>query len=187
MARQHRLQLAGGTYHLMTHGVRMLPVFRNDDDRDLFLELLGQVVVRHGWRCHGYCLMTTHYHLLVETPEPDLALGMQHLNGWYAAGFNRRYGTCGHVFDRRYHSVVVESEAHFVTVLGYIAANPVRADMCKRPGQYPYSSYAVLTGSAPPVPFLSRSLLGRFHSDETRALELLRAFVESYTAGGARP
>jgi len=166
----------------MAHGVADLPVFRSNDDRDTFLMLFEQVVGLNNWRCHAYCLMGTHYHLLVETPEPNLAKGMHRLNGFYAAGFNRRYGTRGHVFERRYESVVVESEAHFMTVVAYVAANPVRAGMRDHPEQWPYGSYAALVGSAPPVAFLGRDVLPRFHTDEERAVELLRAFVTEYLA-----
>ena len=185
MARGLRPQYPGGTYHLMSRRVVGPPLFRDDDARDFFLRLLEQVVRWLGWRCHAYVVMTTHYHLLLETPEADLARGMHRLNGFYAADFNRRQGTTGHVFERRYHSVVVESEAHFVTVVAYIAANPVRAAMCARPEQYRYGSYASMVGTASPVSFLTRDVLDRFAADDERAVELLKRFVDAYIAGAA--
>jgi putative transposase len=183
MARALRPQLPGGIYHVYAHGLRLLPLFHDDDDRAGLLRLLGQAVGVCGWRCHSYCLMTTHYHLLIETPEPNIAAGMHRLNGFYAAEFNRRHGTRGHVFERRYQTVLIESDAHFATAVAYIASNPVRAGICKRPEDYPWSSYGALIGAAKSVPFLDRSFLATFHPDPQRAVELLRRFVDAYIAG----
>src|SRR4051794_8206060 len=146
MARPPRPQFSGARYHLMSRGVAGLPLFRDDEDRDTFLRQLEEIVGRFSWKCFGYCLMTTHFHVLVETPEPNVAAGMQRLNSHYAADFNRRHGGRGHVFERRYHSVVVESEGHFVALFGYLAANPPRAGMCEQPHEWRYSSYASLVG-----------------------------------------
>lgn len=163
------------------------PLFGDDGARDYFLGLLEHVVRLRGWLCHAYVLMKTHYHLLLETPEADLSLGMQRLNGFYAAEYNRREGTTGHVFERRYKHVLVESEAHFAIEVAYIAANPVRADMRKRPEDYRYSSYASIVGAAPPVAFLSRGVLDGFHRDDERAIELLQEFVNAYIARSVDP
>lgn len=180
MARGPRPQFPGGIYHLTSRRVVNPPLFRDDSARDYFLSLLEHVVRLRGWLCHAYVLMKTHYHLLLETPEADLGLGMQRLNGFYAAEYNRREGTTGHVFERRYKHVVVQSEAHFAIEVAYIAANPVRAGMRERPEDYRYSSYASIVGTAPPVSFLSRGVLDSFHRDDERAIELLRSFVGSY-------
>jgi REP-associated tyrosine transposase len=184
VARQLRAQIPGGVYHVYSHGLRALPLFEDDEDRATFLRLLAQVVGLCGWLCHSYCVMTTHYHLLVETPEPNIAVGMHRLNGFYAAEFNRRHATRGHVLERRYQTILVESDAHFMTTVAYIAANPVRAGICRRPEDYRWSGYASLIGKAPRAAFLERSLLERFHADRRRAMELLRRFVEAYIAGG---
>jgi putative transposase len=140
--------------------------------------LLSSVVTKYDWVCGAYCLMDTHYHLVVRTPNPDLAVGMQRLNGFYAQEFNRRYGLEGHVFFRRYHSLLIEREAHLVELCRYVAMNPVRAGMCGRPEDWPWSSYgAVMTSSEPS--FLSvRWLLELFGRDPDSARRRLRAFVE---------
>jgi REP-associated tyrosine transposase len=187
MARPLRPQFPGGIYHLMSRRVVGPPLFRDDDARDTFLGMLEHVVRWRGWDCYAYVVMTTHYHLLLETPEADLAQGMQRLNSFYAGQFNRRQGTTGHVFERRYKEVVVESDAHFATELAYIAANPVRANMCERPEDYRYSSYASLVGEAPPIPFLSREVLDHFHHDPARATELMKEFVDAYIARQIEP
>jgi len=187
MARPLRPQFPGATYHLMSRRVVGSPLFGGEDPRKTFLRILEHVVRLRGWLCHAYVVMTTHYHVLLETPEPDLGLGMQRLNSFYAAEFNRRQGMTGHVFERRYKSVLVESEAHFATEVGYIAANPVRVGMCERPEDYRYSSYASIVGNAPPVSFLSRGVLDRFGADDKRAIKLLKDFVDAYVASKIEP
>jgi putative transposase len=179
MARPLRPQAAGATYHVTARGVARLPVFRDHDDRLRFLALLERVVDRFGWSCHAYCLMTTHYHVVVRTPEPDLGLGMKSLNGLYAQGFNKRHGGAGHVFESRYHSVVVETERHLLELCRYLALNPVRAGICGRPEDWPYGSFSAVMGSAAAPRCLTVAwVLAHFGSDRARARERLREFVE---------
>jgi REP element-mobilizing transposase RayT len=180
MARGLRLQVPGGIYHVTTRGVARLPIFRNDDDRRCLLALLGDVVDRYEWSCHAYCLMTTHYHLLVRTPLPNLAIGMKRLNGLYAQGFNRRHGGKGHVFEARYHSVLIEREGHLVELCRYLALNPVRAGICDRPADWPWSSYRSVLGLDPVPRFLAAAWLASlFGMDEVKARRRLREFVEA--------
>jgi REP element-mobilizing transposase RayT len=155
-------------------------LFRDDEDRAIFELLFGCVVERRGWVCYSACLMTTHYHLLVETVAADLAAGMHWLNALYAQSFNRRHGESGHVFDARYHSELVLTEAHFFATVRYIALNPVRAGLCERPKDWPWSSYGLAVGRrAARGPFaLSAEALLRFGSDRSSALEGLRRLVE---------
>jgi REP element-mobilizing transposase RayT len=91
--------VSGGVYHVMSRGNRREPIFLADGDRILFLELLTQIVRRRRWSVYGYCLMDNHYHLVVETPDPDLPSGMQRLNSEYAQWFNSCHGFVGHVFQ----------------------------------------------------------------------------------------
>jgi putative transposase len=172
----------------MARGVARQPIFRDTADRNAFVATLGEVVRCHDWTCHAYCLMTTHYHVLVRTPNPDLARGMQRLNGHYASGFNYRHGREGHLFHRRYHSVLVEKEGHLLELVRYFALNPVRAGMASKPAAWRWSSYPAVLGHAPSPRFLARDwLLACFGSDRRRAVGRLRAFVEDAGAdvGGA--
>jgi REP element-mobilizing transposase RayT len=102
MPRLPRRQIPDGLYHVTTRGNRRQPIVLEDRDCEVFLVLLGKVVKRLGWKVHAYCLMTNHYHLLVETPNADISVGMQLLNGQYAQAFNRRHGYEGHLFERRF-------------------------------------------------------------------------------------
>ncbi len=123
--------------------------------------------------------MTTHYHLLVRTPNPDLAAGMQRLNGHYAMGFNRRHSGRGHVFERRYASVPVTRESHLVELSRYLALNPVRAGLCDRPASWLWSSYRFFLGVDRPPRYLAVDwLLLQFGANRDRARERFRDFVE---------
>jgi putative transposase len=110
MARPLRLEFAGAIYHLTARGNARQKIFFSDADRQLFLDTLAGVVFRYGWICHAYCLMANHYHLLVETPKPNLSLGMRQLNGTYTQAFNRRHRRVGHLFQRRFKAILVEKE-----------------------------------------------------------------------------
>jgi putative transposase len=132
MARSRRRLIAGGIYHVTCRGNRKEPIFLSDGDRILLLELVKKVRARRRWLIHSYCLMQNHYHLLLETPEADLSAGMQTINGEYAQWFNRDYGFVGHVFQGRFHAVLVESDWHLLELTRYIAMNPVRAGLAYR-------------------------------------------------------
>ena len=143
--RSLRFESPGGWFHVTSRAVGRAPLFVHDGDRCLFLLGLRDVVERYGWRCVAYCLMTTHYHFLVQTPEANLADGMHRLNGRYAESFNLRHARRGHAFGHRYHSQPIATDAHLVETLRYIALNPVRAGLVRRPEDWRWSSHAALT------------------------------------------
>jgi putative transposase len=173
------MQVAGAAYHVTARAVAGGPLFRDDPDRHRFLELFGDVVARCEWSCHAYCLMSTHYHLLIRTPLPNLAIGMQRLNSCYSQEFNRRHGAEGHRFFRRYHDVMVESDSHALELLRYIALNPVRAGACDQAKSWRWGSYRALIGEAPTPTFLATPwVLSYFGNDQSRAQRRLAAFVE---------
>ena len=129
MPRIRRSDLPDGVFHVTTRGVFGRLVFIDDDDRRGFLELLALVVWRHRWECHAFCLMGTHYHLVVETTTERLSPGMQYLNGVYAERFNARHQRLGHVFGGRFASWVIRDDEHFERTIEYVLANPVRAGL----------------------------------------------------------
>lgn len=165
MARPLRLPLAGGIYHVIARGNDRRQVFSDRNDRELFFSVLAHAVDRYGWLCHSYCLMGNHYHLLLETPKPNLSLGMRQLNGLYARRFNLRHARCGHVFQARFRSILVQRDSHLLRTARYIVLNPVRAAICAHPGKWPWSSYRALAGFAAAEPFLCTDVvLGYFAS-----------------------
>ena len=178
MPRPPRELLAGGIYHVVARGNAGRRVFRDGADYAEYLKLLHEVVKRCGWHLLAYCLMGNHLHLLVETPKPNLAAGMQWLHGRYGRYFNDRYDTFGHLFQGRYKAVRQKTDEQLWHVLRYVALNPVAAGLCTRPQDYRWSSYgATLVPNAAPVAVhrLS-SFLGA--SDDEHALDLYRKSVE---------
>jgi REP element-mobilizing transposase RayT len=178
MGRPRRLLVPGGIYHVTSRGNRRQPIFLDETERNFFLGAFGCIVARHGWKCHAYCLMTNHFHLLVETPQPDLSAGMQRLNSRYVHWFNARHGVEGHLLERRFHAVLVEGNAHLLELARYVVLNPVRASLCRAAEDWRWSSYRSAIGLDRPPPFLTLDwLLGQFGSDRARARERLRSFV----------
>jgi REP-associated tyrosine transposase len=128
-------------------------------DYHAFLHLLELAVKRARWKLHGYCLMTNHVHLLVQTPKPTLPMGMQFLMATYVEEFNERHSRRGALVQGRYKAMLVETEAHFVECLRYFAMNPVAAGLCQRPEEWQWSSYAGDGTLAPRVEELLRAEL----------------------------
>ena len=180
MPRRPRTLVPGGIYHVTARGSRGGEIFVDlPVDCTRFLATVAEVVERLGWRCHGYCLIPNHYHLLVETPNADLPVGMHRLNGLYAQWFNRRYAGRGHVFQARFHDVLIESNSHLLEVSRYMPLNPVRAALCADPGQWPWSSFRVIAGVVEPESFLTVDwILSQFGAEPSRARASFRAFVD---------
>ena len=112
----------------------------------MFLATLAWVVKRVMWRCHAYCLMDNHYHLLIDTPQPNLSRGMRQLNGVYTQRFNRRHRQVGHLFQGRFQAILVEQEGYLLELACDIVLNPVRAKRVKTPERYRWSSYRPMLG-----------------------------------------
>ena len=146
MARKPRLEYAGAIYHMMSRGNHNEKVFRTDADRACFFSTLGTVCGRTGWKIHAYVLMGNHYHLLLETPEPNLVTGMQWLQGTYTKRFNAAHRVWGHLFSGRYKAIPVDpSSGYLLAAADYIHLNPVRVkgydfDTTKL-SDYAWSSY----------------------------------------------
>lgn len=149
MARPLRIELSGGLYHVTSRGDRREAIFFSDDNRLVWLDLLGQVCSRFNWICHAYCLMTNHYHIVIETPEGNLAQGMRQLNGVYTQMTNRTHGRVGHVFQGRYKAIMVEKDSYLLELARYVVLNPVRAGMVNDVDEWPWSSYPAMIGSMP--------------------------------------
>ena len=95
-------------------------------DREVFLEVLAEVIEQLNWTLHAYCLMSSHDHLLGETPDGNLSKGMRQLNGVYTQRFNRRHGRVGHALQGRYKGIIVQKQS-LLELACYIVLNPVRA------------------------------------------------------------
>lgn len=133
MARKLRIEYPGAIYHLMNRGDRREPIFKDDADRQCFVESLGAACERSGWQVHAYCLMPNHFHLAVETPQPTLVAGMKWFLGTYTGRFNRRHKLFGHLFSGRYKALIVDgsSSGYLRTVCEYVHLNAARAKLLR--------------------------------------------------------
>ncbi len=146
MPRKLRVQYPGAIYHLMNRGDRREDIFEDDEDRYRFLKTLGEACDKTGWQIHAYCLMSNHFHMVVETPQPNLVVGMKWLLGTYTVRFNRRHREFGHVFSGRYKSLIVDGSGsgYLKSVCDYVHLNPVREGLLRlsQPLEsYRWSSY----------------------------------------------
>lgn len=133
MARPLRIEYPGAVYHITSRGNEKKTIFRSDKDRVDFLDTLQDVNSRYNWICHAYCLMGNHYHLLIETPDANLSIGMRQLNGVYTQSFNGRRKRTGHLFQGRYKAILIQKDSHLLEVCRYVVLNPVRAGMVDAP------------------------------------------------------
>ena len=178
MARPLRIEFAGALYHITSRGDNKAAIYLDDNDRIQFLDILKQVCVRFNWYLHAYCLMDNHYHLLVETPESNLSLGMRQLNGVYTQWFNRTHDRVGHVFQGRFKGIIVQKESYLLELARYIVLNPVRAKMVRAAKDWPWSSYRATTGTAELQGGLNVDwLLSAFAKRQSTAIKRYQAFV----------
>jgi putative transposase len=178
MTRVPRGAVPAGIYHVNTRGAGPAAIFRDDDDRTMFISQLIRTIVRMDWICRAFCFMTTHYHLILEIPAETLQPGMRRLNGYYARAFNLRHGRSGHLFGERYHDVMVESEQHMLALLRYLALNPVEAGLCAKPSDWYWGSYRDCAGLGHEFPFVDASMFrGYFDIGHDGDVDELRRFV----------
>lgn len=185
MARPLRLEFDGALYHVTARGDRGEDIYDDNEDREAFLTLLASVAERFNWLIHAYCLMGNHYHLLIETPNGNLAQGMRQLNGVYTQHSNRRHQRAGHLFQGRYKAILVQKDSYLLEVARYIVLNPVRAGMVRSAGDWPWSSYRATAGrGGTPVWLTVEWLLSAFGARIREAQLAYRRFV---SAGRGHP
>jgi putative transposase len=179
MTRPLRLEYPGAFYHVLNRGNNLEHLFRNERDREKFLVLLGKAKDRFFLVIHTYCLMDNHYHLLIETKEPNLSQSIQWLNVGYATYFNKRYRRPGHLFQGRFKAILIEADEYLRPLSRYIHLNPVRAKLVSTPDLYFWSSYRALIGKTRIPQFLEVDwLLSNFGEKRKEAMQRYRAFVE---------
>ncbi len=178
MARPLRIEYPGALYHITSRGNAKQDIFLDVEDRKMFLRILTKVVREHEWKCYSYCLMSNHYHFLVETPKANLSRGMHMLNCIYAQKHNERHERVGHLLQGRFFSVIVDKEEYLLEVCRYIVLNPVRAGMVEDPAQCRWSSYRDITGKRKAAPFLDVSyVLSLFSQPGRSGVDEYRSFV----------
>ncbi len=180
MARPLRIEYDGAVYHVTSRGNEKKTIYQDDTDRRMFLDILHKANKRYNWLCHAYCLMTNHYHLLIETPDGNLSKGMRQINGVYTQGFNRRHKRSGHLFQGRYKSILIQKESHLLEVCRYVVLNPVRAKMTEAPEEWIWGSYRSTAGVDKPHPCLTTDwILGQFAQKRRTAKKKYQKFVQA--------
>ena len=178
MARPLRIEYPGAVYHVTSRGNQRGAVFIEEGDRALFLSVLAETVDRFRLRCHAYCLMGNHYHLVLETLDANLARAMRGLNGVYTQTFNRRHDKCGHVFQGRYGAVLIQRDSHLLEACRYVVLNPVRAGLAATPQEWRWSSYGATAGLKAGPGFLTTAwLLAQFGDNLPEARKKYVQFV----------
>jgi putative transposase len=181
MARPLRLEFPGAIYHITSRGNARGDIYLDTNDRNGFLSILGEICAHYNWCCYAFCLMTNHYHLVLETAEANLSRGMRQLNGLYSQGFNRKHHRTGHLFQGRYQAIHVDKDSYFLEVIRYVVLNPVRAGMTKTAGQYPWSNYRMIIGKASAPAWLNPALVLNHYG--SRTADAKKHFVEFVKAG----
>jgi len=184
VARPLRIEYDGAVYHITSRGNARKPIYKADEDRRIFLEVLHRVNMRYNWLCHAYCLMNNHYHLIIETPDGNLSRGMRQLNGLYTQLFNKRHNRVGHILQGRYKAILIQKESHLLEASRYVVLNPVRAKAIKHPDEWKWSSYRGTAGKEKPHPCLTKDwILGQFGSKRRQSEKKYREFVMAGIGG----
>lgn len=194
MARPLRIEFEGALYHVMARGNARTDIFLDEVDRRIFVENLGRVCERFHWLVWAWCLMSNHYHLLVETLQATLSRGMREVNGVYTQAFNRRHDRVGHVLQGRYKAVLVEKDSQLLELSRYVVLNPVRAGIAWTANDWTWSSYRSVMGKAAIPQWLAvERTLSLFHHQRAPARRAYARFVAAGvhapdpTAGASRP
>jgi REP element-mobilizing transposase RayT len=167
-----------GIFHVYAHSVWTSVLFRDDRDRMVFLRELARAIEKSQWTCIGYCLMRTHYHLIVDADDGTLPREMHLLNFRYAVQFKQRYRVKGHAFGARYDAVRARDDDHLLTAYRYMARNPVEAGLCEQAEDWPWSSFGAALGDARQIDFVDPTIvLSCFDAPREAAAARLRAFV----------
>ncbi len=180
MARPIRIIYPGAYYHVTSRGNERRDVFKSRRDREKFLSYIQSATERYSAVIHAYCLMSNHYHMLLETPEGNLSEIMHHINGAYTTYFNVKRKRSGHLFQGRYKAILVEADEYATELSRYIHLNPVRAGIVSRPEEFEWSSYrGYINQGAAPSWLKTDFILGYFVTGTADARKHYQSFVEN--------
>ncbi len=179
MTRPLRIVYPGAFYHITSRGNEKRAIFSDRRDRERFIGYLESATQRYDATIHAFCLMTNHYHLLLETPSGNLPQIMRHINGAYTTYFNVKQERAGHLFQGRYKAILVDADGYAKNLSRYIHLNPVRGNLVEKPEEYPWSSYRCYIDKQLSPQWLRRNfILAYFGNSESDAQKRYRTFVE---------
>jgi REP element-mobilizing transposase RayT len=183
MTRPLRIEYPGAFYHVINRGNAGEKIFKSKRDKEKFLEYLEKAVERFSIIIHTYCLMDNHYHLLMETSQPNLSVAAQWINVSYAVYFNRKRQRSGHLFQGRFRAILIDADEYLKQLSRYIHLNPVRAKIAETPADYPWSSHRAFIGEEKAPHWLEiKWLLSQFGRREKEAISSYRGFVDEVEA-----
>jgi len=185
MPRPLRLHIPGAIYHVTLRGNHRRDIFFKANDRRILSDLIAEVIERFGARLHAYCFMTNHVHLLIQVADAPLGRLMLHIAGRYARTIQAALPTTGHLFEKRYHPVLVDADEYLLELLRYIHLNPVRARMVASPDDYPWSSHHVYAGNREESWVTTGFALSRFHLQRDKAVHAYRQFIRGQVGQSA--
>ncbi len=180
MPRQARERSKSGIYHLMLRGINKQNIFEDSEDKEKFIETLGYYKTISNYMLYGYCLMDNHIHLLIMEKEESISQVIKRISSSYVYWYNQKYERCGHLFQERFKSEVVETDQYFLVVMRYIHQNPVKAGIAKDVRKYLWSSYQEYIGT--PKVTNTDFALTIFSGDKIRAVELFRTYTDEKNA-----
>ena len=188
MARPLRIEFAGALYHVTSRGDRRDPIFEEDDDRTDLLAVIGNAMARFEACVLAWCLMSNHYHLVLQTSRPNLSMLMRQINGVYTQRFNARHDKVGHLFQGRFKALLVDRESYLLEVCRYVELNPVRAGLVDEPGAWRWSSHRANVGRARPPAWMDTlglwaQMLGRQVAGAADARRAAARYRELVAAG----
>jgi putative transposase len=175
--RKPRLHVPAAYYHVTLRGNHRQEIFFSAEDRNLLNDIVADVIPHYGARLHAYCWMTNHVHMLVQVGDTPLGRIMLRIASRYARELQARFHTTGHLFERRYHAVLVDADTYLLELVRYIHLNPVRASMVSLPADYPWSSHHAYLGQRNEPWVTTEFTLSLFHSELLQARLAYRRFV----------
>ena len=181
MSRRPRIHVPGAFYHVTLRGNHRQDIFFKDDDRVVFLDILAETITRFGSRVHAYCLMTNHVHMVVQSGIIPLWRVMHRVAGIYARRIQQRLDTTGHMFEKRYHALLINADEYLLTVVRYIHLNPVAAGIAANADNYRWSSHHAYVGTRSEPWVTTEFVLGMFDAQSQLAVSAYRRFVGACT------
>ena len=177
MGRPLRIEYPGAFYHVTSRGNEQRDIYKSEADRERFLTYLESAAERYGAVFHAYCLMSNHYHLMIETPEGNLSRIMKHINNSYTNYFNIKRKRAGHLLQGRYKAILIEADAYAAELSRYIHLNPVRANMASSAEEYKWSSYRFYSEGTGPSWLSTGFVLGYFGNEPDEQRRNYRTYV----------
>ncbi|MFC1814455.1 transposase [Thermodesulfobacteriota bacterium] len=182
MSRPLRIQYPDAWYHVMNRSRRGDVVFTGKKDYDVFIDLLKELAENYNVKIAAYCLMSNHYHLLVQTPLANISRAMRHLNGVYTQRYNKIHHCDGQLFKGRFKSIIVDADSYLLELLRYIHRNPLGAAMTDNINKYTWSSHKAYLSGAKKWDWLHKKyILSLFSKNGTESIRQYKQFVSKDT------